>query len=79
MPLEDLFHEGSEPAGWSVSWTRRAPLAFGPEGLVIQLAPGETRILPTVPSATLTWFPDGTDTSLFDELPGRPATVRRQP
>jgi len=76
VPLEDLFHEGGEPAGWSVSWTRRAPVALGPEGLVIQLAPGETRILPTVPPATLTWFPDGTDTSLSDELPGRPATVR---
>jgi hypothetical protein len=78
VPLEDLFHEGGEPVGWSVSWTRRAPVAFGPEGLVIQLAPRETRILPTVPPATLTWFPDGTDTSLSDELPGRPVTVRPQ-
>jgi hypothetical protein len=78
VPLEDLFREGGEPAGWSVSWTRRAPVTFGPGGLVIQLAPGETRILPTVPPATLTWFPDGTDTSLSDELPGRPVTVRPQ-
>jgi hypothetical protein len=78
VPLEDLFHEGGEPAGWSVSWTRRAPVTFGPGGLVIQLAPGETRTLPTVPPATLTWFPDGTDTSLSDELPGRPVTVRPQ-
>lgn len=78
VPLEDLFHEGGEPAGWSVSWTRRAPVTFGPGGLVIQLAPGETRILPTVPPVTLTWFPDGTDTSLADELPGRPVTVRPQ-
>ena len=62
--LEDLFHEGGEPTGWSVSWTRRAPVAFGPEGPAIRLAPGETRTVPTVPPATLTWFPEGTDSSL---------------
>ncbi len=73
--LEDLFHEGGEPTGWSVSWTRRAPVAFGPEGSAIRLAPGETRTVPTVPPATLTWFPDGTDSSLSDEPPGRPASA----
>jgi len=73
--LEDLFHESGEPSGWSVSWTRRAPVAFGPEGSAIRLAPGETRTVPTVPPATLTWFPDGTDSSLSGEPPGRPANA----
>ena len=73
--LEDLFHEGGEPTGWSVSWTRRAPIAFGPEGSVMRLAPGETRTVATVPPATLTWFPEGTDSSLSDEPPGRPVNV----
>ena len=73
--LEDLFHESGEPAGWSVSWTRRAPVVFGPEGSAIHLAPGETRTVPTVPPATLTWFPDGTDSSLSGEPPGRPANA----
>jgi hypothetical protein len=73
--LEDLFHKGGEPTGWSVSWTRRAPVAFGPEGSAIRLAPGETRTVPTVPSATLTWFPEGTDSSLSDEPPGRPVSA----
>ncbi len=73
--LEDLFHEGGEPTGWSVSWTRRVPVAFGPEGSAIRLAPDETRTVPTVPPATLTWFPDGTDSSLSDEPPGRPVSA----
>ena len=73
--LEDLFQKGGEPTGWSVSWTRRAPVAFGPEGSAIRLAPGETRTVPTVPPATLTWFPEGTDSSLSDEPPGRPVRV----
>lgn len=72
--LEDLFHYG-EPTGWSVSWTRHAPMAFGPDGSVLRLTPGDTRTMPTVPPATLTWFPGGTDTSLSNEPPGRPASA----
>ena len=75
VPLEDLFHEAGEPTGWSVSWTRRAPVVLGPEGSAIRLVPDETRTVPTVPSATLTWFPDGTDSFLSDEPPGRPASA----
>ena len=73
--LEDLFHEAGEPTGWSVSWTRRAPVALGPEGSAIRMAPYETRTMPTVPPATLTWFPDGTDDCLTDEPPGRPVSA----
>lgn len=77
--LEDLFHEGGEPTGWSVTWTSRAPVAFGPDGSAVRLAPDETRTVPTVPLATLTWFPDGTDSSLSDEPPGRPASALPPP
>jgi hypothetical protein len=77
--LEDLFHESGEPTGWSVSWTSRAPVAFGPDDSAVRLAPNETRTVPTVPLATLTWFPDGTDSSLSDEPPGRPASALPPP
>ena len=53
VPLEDLFGADGEPAGWSVSWTRRAPVAFGPGGSAVHLVPGETRTLPVAPLAGL--------------------------
>ena len=73
--LEELFRTGDDSTGWSVSWTRRAPVAFGPEGSAVRLMPEQTRTVPTTPSATFTWFPEGLDVSLAEEPPGRPASA----
>jgi hypothetical protein len=73
--LEELFHVGGDPAGWSVSWTGRAPVAFGPEGSAVRLTPEQTRTLPATPPVTFTWFPDGLDGSLAEEPPGRPVST----
>jgi hypothetical protein len=73
--LEELFHDGGDSTGWSVSWTRRAPVAFRPEGLAVRLMPEQTWTAPATPPATFTWFPDGLDVSLAEEPPGRPASA----
>jgi hypothetical protein len=73
--LEELFRTADDSTGWSVSWTRRAPVAFGPEGSALRLMPEQTRTVATTPSATLTWFPEGLDGSLAEEPPGRPASA----
>ena len=73
--LGELFHAGGDSTGWSVSWTRRAPVAFGPEGSAVRLMPEQSWTVPTTPPATFTWFPDGLDGSLAEEPPGRPASA----
>jgi hypothetical protein len=69
----ELFPATSRPTGWTLRWDRRAPILSDPEGTVFPLAPGETRTARTNPPSTFTWFPDGIDTSLSGEPPGRPA------
>jgi hypothetical protein len=73
--LEDLFHAGGDSTGWSVSWTRRAPVAFRPEGSAVRLMPEQTWTVPTTPPATFTWFPDGLHGSLTEDPPGRPTSA----
>jgi hypothetical protein len=75
MELEDLFQAGAGPAGWSIGWTRQFPTVIGPDGSAVQLVADETKTVDTAPPATFTWFPDGIDTSLAGEPPGRPAST----
>jgi hypothetical protein len=73
--LEDLFQTGAGPTGWSVGWTHQSPTVIGPDGSAVQLVADETKAVDTTPLATFTWFPDGIDTSLSGEPPGRPAST----
>ncbi len=75
VKLEDLFQAGEGPAGWSVGWAHQSPTVIGPDGSVVQLVADETKTVHTAPPATFTWFPDGIDTSLTREPPGRPAST----
>ena len=75
VKLEDLFQAGGGPTGWSVGWTRPSPTVIGPDGSAVQLVADETKTVDTAPPATFTWFPDGIDTSLTGEPPGRPAST----
>jgi hypothetical protein len=75
VKLEDLFQAGGARTGWSVGWTHQSPTVFDPDDVAVRLTADETRTVPTTPPATFTWFPDGADTSLSDEPPGRPAST----
>lgn len=75
VKLEDLFHAGGAPTGWSVGWTHQSPIVLDPGGAAVRLVAGETKTVHTAPPATFTWFPDGADTSLSGEPPGRPAST----
>ena len=80
MDPAEFFQTTHPPTGWTLCWHRRAPFLVDPEGVLIPLPAGETRIVRTNPSSTFTWFPDGIDTSLSGEPPGRPAgTVTTEP
>jgi hypothetical protein len=63
---------GWHSTGWQLHWSGRAPVLTGPDGSITQLLPDETRHVPVTPAGSLTWLPDGADTALTDELPGRP-------
>ena len=71
--LEELFNGSGDSTGWSVNWTRRAPVVLGPDGSAV-LMPEQIHTVPTTPPTTFTWFPDGLDGSLTEEPPGRPPT-----
>jgi hypothetical protein len=73
MEVADLFHTSAPTTGWAVRWVHRAPDLINSDGLVEPLTSGQTRTAPTIPPSTFTWFPDGIDTSLSGEPPGRPA------
>ena len=75
VKLEDLFQTGAGPTGWCLGWTYQFPTVIGPDGSVVQLVADETKTVGTAPLATFTWFPDGIDTSLSGEQPGRPAST----
>ena len=75
VKLEDLFQTPAGPTGWSVGWTHQSPTVIGPDGSAVQLVVDETKTVGTAPPATFTWFPDGIDTSLSGEPPGRPAST----
>ena len=66
---------GAGPTGWSVEWTRQSPIVISPDGLAVHLQADDTKTVDTAPAATFTWFPDGVDTSLSDDPPGRPAST----
>ncbi len=75
VKLEDLFQTDAGPTGCSVGWIHQAPAVIGPDGSPVQLVADETKTVYTAPLATFTWFPDGVDTSLSGEPPGRPAST----
>jgi hypothetical protein len=77
----ELFHTAAHhPTGWTLYWRRRAPFLVDPEGARVPLSAGETRTVRTNPVSTFTWFPEGMDTSLSGEPPGRPAgTIAAEP
>jgi hypothetical protein len=68
--LAGLLPGGS--TGWQLHWSGRAPVLTGPDGSLTRLLPDTTRHVPVTPAASVTWLPDGADTALDDELPGRP-------
>lgn len=73
MEVGDLIHTSAPMAGWAVRWVHRAPELIDSDGLAEPLTSGQTRTAATIPPTTFTWFPDGIDTSLSGEPPGRPA------
>ena len=73
--LAELVPTGAGPTGWSVEWTRQSPIVISPDGLAVHLQADDTKTVDTAPAATFTWFPDGVDTSLSDDPPGRPAST----
>ena len=73
--LAELLPTGAGPTGWSVEWTRQFPVVISPDGLAVHLRADDTKTVDTEPAVTFTWFPDGVDTSLSDDPPGRPAST----
>ncbi|HEY2578881.1 MAG TPA: vWA domain-containing protein [Streptosporangiaceae bacterium] len=79
LELADLFPAAGCPAGWAICWNRRAPLVAAAVGPAVRLEAGQTRAVDTQPPVTFTWLPDGIDTSLSGEPPGRPIWVATDP
>jgi hypothetical protein len=73
--LAELVPTGAGPTGWSIEWTRQSPTVISPDGLAVHLRADDTKTVDTAPPGTFTWFPDGIDTSLSDDPPGRPAST----
>jgi hypothetical protein len=69
--LADLL-PGGGATGWHLHWIGRAPVLTGPDGSITTLTAGQTMPVPISPATSVTWLPDGADTSLGDEPPGRP-------
>jgi hypothetical protein len=73
VDLAELVGTDPDPTGWSVEWTRQAPIVTDSDRVVTRLLARETKIADITPPATFTWLPDGSD--VFDEPPGRPAST----